>query len=123
MIESIHLKRFKNFQDATLKLGPLTILIGANAAGKSNLRDAFLFLHGIGRGYSLAEIFGEKYVGGERVWSGTRGGVREVAYLGSDSFELSRGVAASPGERGSLSRRHTEIEVSVAGAGSPKLPT
>ncbi len=32
MIESIHLKRFKNFQDATLKLGPLTILIGANAA-------------------------------------------------------------------------------------------
>ncbi|MGD0044512.1 MAG: AAA family ATPase, partial [Isosphaeraceae bacterium] len=38
MIESIHLKRFKNFQDATLKLGPLTILIGANAAGKSNLR-------------------------------------------------------------------------------------
>ena len=68
VIESIHLKRFKNFQDATLKLGPLTILIGANAAGKSNLRDAFLFLHGIGRGYTLAEIFGEKYVGGERVW-------------------------------------------------------
>ena len=67
VIESIRLKRFKNFQDATLKLGPLTILIGANAAGKSNLRDAFLFLHGIGRGYTLAEIFGEKYVGGERV--------------------------------------------------------
>ncbi len=89
MIESIHLKRFKNFQDATLKLGPLTILIGANAAGKSNFRDAFLFLHGIGRGYSLAEILGENYVGGERVWSGTRGGVREVAYLGADSFELS----------------------------------
>lgn len=61
-------------QDATLKLGPLTVLIGANAAGKSNLRDAFLFLHGIGRGYTLAEILGEKYVGGERVWSGTRGG-------------------------------------------------
>ncbi|MGZ3390577.1 MAG: hypothetical protein ACXWPK_11355 [Isosphaeraceae bacterium] len=32
MIESIHLKRFKNFQDVTLELGPLTILIGANAA-------------------------------------------------------------------------------------------
>ena len=27
MIESVRLKRFKNFQDATLKLGPLTILI------------------------------------------------------------------------------------------------
>ena len=88
MIESVHLKRFKNFQDATLKLGPLTILIGANAAGKSNLRDAFLFLHGIGRGYTLAEILGEKFAGGERVWRGTRGGIREVAYLGSHSFEL-----------------------------------
>ena len=41
MIKSLHLKRFKNFQDATLTLGPLTILIGANASGKSNIRDAF----------------------------------------------------------------------------------
>ena len=111
VIESIHLKRFKNFQDATLKLGPLTILIGANAAGKSNLRDAFLFLHGIGRGYSLAEIFGEKYVGGERVWSGTRGGVREVAYLGSDSFELVVALRLPPGAPSPVTYR---IKVSVA---------
>ena len=114
MIESIHLKRFKNFQDATLKLGPLTMLIGANAAGKSNLRDAFLFLHGIGRGYSLAEIFGENYVGGERVWSGTRGGVREVAYLGSDSFELSVELRLPPENR-ELPPVEYQIEVSVAG--------
>ena len=112
VIESIRLKRFKNFQDATLKLGPLTILIGANAAGKSNLRDAFLFLHGIGRGYTLAEIFGEKYVGGERVWSGTRGGVREVAYLGSDSFELVVALRLPP-ER-SASPVTYRIKVSVA---------
>src|SRR5271166_4167227 len=111
VIESIRLKRFKNFQDATLKLGPLTILIGANAAGKSNLRDAFLFLHGIGRGYTLAEIFGEKYVGGERVWSGTRGGVREVAYHGSDSFELVVSLRLPPGAPSPVTYR---IKVSVA---------
>jgi predicted ATPase len=115
VIESIHLKRFKNFQDATLKLGPLTILIGANAAGKSNLRDAFLFLHGIGRGYTLAEIFGEKYVGGERVWSGTRGGVREVAYLGSGSFELGAELRLPP-ERSELPPIEYRIDVSVAEA-------
>ena len=120
VIESIHLKRFKNFQDATLKLGPLTILIGANAAGKSNLRDAFLFLHGIGRGYTLAEIFGEKYVGGERVWSGTRGGVREVAYLGSDSFELVVALRLPPGVRTPLPS-HTESR-SPLPSRSPKLP-
>ena len=88
MITSLRLERFKNFRDATLGLGPFTVLIGANASGKSNIRDAFLFLHGIGRGYALAEILGEKYVGGERVWSGIRGGAREVAYCGSPSFQL-----------------------------------
>ena len=88
MIETLRLHNFKNFRDATLVLGPLTILIGANASGKSNIRDAFLFVHAIGRGYSLADIFGESYVGGERVWIGVRGGVRETVYLGSSSFEL-----------------------------------
>src|SRR5689334_1896000 len=88
MFTSLRLERFKSFKDAELKLGPFTVLIGANASGKSNIRDAFRFLHGIGRGYSLAEILGEKYLGGERVWSGIRGGTREVAYSGSDSFAL-----------------------------------
>ncbi len=88
MITSLHLKHFKNFQDATLMLGSFTVLIGANASGKSNIRDAFLFLHGIGRGYSIAEILGEKYAGGERVWSGIRGGIREVAYWGLNGFAL-----------------------------------
>ncbi len=88
MIESLRLERFKNFKDATLRLGPLTVLIGANASGKSNIRDAFRFLHGIGRGYSLAEILGEKYAGGERIWSGIRGGTQETAYFGSDTLAL-----------------------------------
>lgn len=68
MITRLRLQRFKSFEDATLELGPFTLLVGANASGKSNLRDAFRFLHGIGRGYSLAEIIDEKRVGGEKVW-------------------------------------------------------
>ncbi len=89
MFTSLRLERFKSFKDAELKLGPFTVLIGANASGKSNVRDAFRFLHGIGRGYSLAEIIGEKYgEGGERVWTGIRGGIPEIAYSGSRSFAL-----------------------------------
>ena len=91
MIKSLHLKHFKNFQNATLRLGPFTVLIGANASGKSNIRDAFRFLHGIGMHYRLAEILGEEYYGGERVWDGIRGGKREVAYSGSETFELDVG--------------------------------
>ncbi len=56
-------------------MGPFTVLIGANASGKSNIRDAFRFLNGIGRDYPLVEILGEKYVGGIRIWNGIRGGM------------------------------------------------
>jgi predicted ATPase len=89
MFTSLRLERFKSFKDAELKLGPFTVLIGANASGKSNVRDAFRFLHGIGRGYNLAEIIGEKYgEGGERVWTGIRGGIPEIAFRKSRSFAL-----------------------------------
>jgi len=89
MIESVRLLNFKNFRDATLSLGPLTVIVGTNASGKSNLRDAFRFVHGISRGYSLAEIIGEKYVeGGVLQWKGIRGGTREVAYAGANEFSI-----------------------------------
>ena len=89
MFKSLRLERFKNFKDAELKLGPFTVLIGANASGKSNIRDAFRFLHGIARGYDLTEIIGEKYSeGGERVWNGVRGGAREIVLSGRSSFAL-----------------------------------
>lgn len=90
MIDAIRLERFKNFRDATLPLGPLTVIVGTNASGKSNLRDAFRFLHGMSRGYSLAEIIGEKYVeGGVLQWKGIRGGTREVTTYGESSFSIS----------------------------------
>lgn len=89
MIESMRLERFKNFRSATLNLGPLTVIVGTNASGKSNLRDAFRFVHGMSRGYTLAEIIGEKYVeGGVLQWKGIRGGTRETPFSGSDSFGL-----------------------------------
>ena len=49
MITSLRLVNFKNFADETLRVGPFTVIVGANASGKSNIRDAFRFLHGIGR--------------------------------------------------------------------------
>ncbi len=104
MIKSLRLERFKNFRDATLQLGPLTVVVGTNASGKSNLRDGFRFLHGMSRGYSLAEIIGEKYVeGGILQWKGIRGGTREVALYGEKDFGLT-----------------TEAEIE---AGSPLFPS
>ncbi len=89
MIEQLELTNFKNFRSATLPLGKFTVIVGTNASGKSNIRDAFRFLHGISRGYSLAEIIGEKWgSGGERQWAGIRGGVREIAHHREVEFAL-----------------------------------
>ena len=85
MITSLRLVNFKNLADETLHLGPFTLIVGANASGKSNIRDAFRFLHGIGRGYTLAEIFGGKDSAG---WRPIRGAANEVMRFGHDQFLL-----------------------------------
>ena len=95
MITSIRLVNFKNFTDETLRVGPFTVIVGANASGKSNIRDAYRFLHGIGRGYTLAEIIGGKYGGGgQQVWEPIRGAPNEIIHF-SDPFELSSVVPAA----------------------------
>ena len=89
MINSLRMVNFKNFTDETLKVDPFTIIVGANASGKSNVRDAFRFLHGIGRGYTLAEILGGKYgVGGQKEWAGIRGATNEIIRFGHSKFSI-----------------------------------
>lgn len=90
MLTRLALDNFKNFKKAELRIGELTLLVGTNASGKSNLRDVFRFLHGISRGYSLADIIGEKWgEGGVLQWRGIRGGVREASYPGEQGFQVS----------------------------------
>lgn len=46
-IKKIHLRNFKNFEDVTVALGDMNVLIGANASGKSNFLSALKFLRDI----------------------------------------------------------------------------
>ncbi len=79
MISSIRLRNFKNFADETLLLGPFTVIVGANASGKSNILDAFRLLHGIGRGYSLADTISSRFGSDDRmVWEPIRGAATEI---------------------------------------------
>ncbi|MGB8953787.1 MAG: AAA family ATPase, partial [Tumebacillaceae bacterium] len=81
MLTKLRLKNFKSFEHAEFDLGPVTTLIGTNASGKSNVRDALRILHGISRGYTLAESIGEKYAEhGFLQWKGIRGGTREMVF-------------------------------------------
>ncbi len=113
MITSIRLQNFKSFTDETLRLGPFTVIVGANAAGKSNLRDAFRFLHGIGRGYTLADVVGGRYgAGGQVEWEQIRGAANEMARFGHESFSIAASITAElPGGRSAAMRHRIEVGI------------
>ena len=111
MITSLRLVNFKNFADETLRVGPFTVIVGANASGKSNIRDAFRFLHGIGRGYTLAEIFGGKREAG---WQPIRGAMNEIIRFGQSSFSVEVEMKVESG----LADSSFTIEVGVDGKNS-----
>src|SRR5688572_23268698 len=116
MIRELRLERFKSFEDATLKLGPFSVLVGTNASGKSNVRDAFRFLHGIGRGYMLAEILGEKWLdSGVLAWSGIRGGPREICFVGKDTFALTVALDVAGKEIRGEAEYHIEVRAGQDG--------
>ena len=115
MITSIRLKNFKNFADETLPLGPFTVIVGANASGKSNIRDAFRFFHGVGRDYSLADIVGGRYgAGGHAEWEPIRGAVNEIVRFGESGFALEAMI--------DLSSREAEMKESLRIFGDPDDP-
>jgi len=116
-IRYVDLTCFKGFERARADLGSFTVIVGTNASGKSNLRDAFRFLHGISRGYTLAEIVGEKWIeGGVLQWRGIRGGLREVAYNGSAHFTVRVGLRLS--DQGSLHDAHYQLKALVDPSGT-----
>ncbi len=81
MIRKLMLKNFKSFRESAIELGPLSIILGANASGKSNFVDALRFLQGCARGLTLTEIFSGKWEGGQQVWTAIRGGESEAFNL------------------------------------------
>jgi predicted ATPase len=55
MIKSIHFKNFKALRDATLPLGPFTLIVGPNGSGKSTAMQAFRFVL-TSNGQNLSEV-------------------------------------------------------------------
>ncbi len=77
----LRLTNWRNFRDVDVEFGAYTYLIGANAAGKSNLLDVFRFLR------SVAQESG----GGLQKALDDRGGIGKVRSLsGCESLQGSR---------------------------------
>jgi len=96
LLKRIKLENFKSFSDAEVSFGPLTVLIGTNASGKSNVKEALRFLNGVSRGYSLSEILNEKRAtDGTLLWRGIRGGTAELIFKGLKEFQVTCDIELS----------------------------
>lgn len=97
MITSLTVKNFKSFVNQTVPLGPLTLLLGGNGAGKSNLFDALRFLRSIGEGRSVRDaIEGHALPGAPSATvAGVRGGGAAATHYSSGSATFSLRVTMS----------------------------
>ncbi|MFM6001640.1 MAG: AAA family ATPase [Dolichospermum sp.] len=83
MLKKLILENWKSFRYAELPLDPLTVLIGTNASGKSNVVEALEFLQRIANGENL-----ETALAGDKTLSSIRGGVEWAAIKPENEFTL-----------------------------------
>ena len=83
MIKEVSLKNWKSFDLTTLNIDPLSILIGTNASGKSNILDAFIFLYRLAWGKQILSS-----VNGDNELSPIRGGLDWIIRKGETECEL-----------------------------------
>jgi len=90
MLKSLSLWDWKSFGEArnTLKLSPLTLLVGPNASGKSNALDALRFLQGVALDYPFGDVLRGRWEGQREIWPAIRGQDIEAARSGYSGFWL-----------------------------------
>jgi hypothetical protein len=89
MLKRIRLKDFKSFVDEEVEVAPLTLLVGANASGKSNFFDALRFLQGLRLDLTLSEVLNGERQSRPGDWPGIRGRAEEAARIGKEVFTIS----------------------------------
>ena len=102
LLVELRLPRFKSLRDATIPLGDLTLLVGRNGSGKSNVLDALTVLSALATGRDLRDA-----LDGGRDGPVVRGGSAGCAPAGEDSFAL--GCSADIDG----TRYHLDLEVEV----------
>ncbi len=83
MLKQLILENWKSFRYAELPLDPLTVLIGTNASGKSNVVEALEFLKRIAQGTNI-----DAALAGDKTLPSIRGGVDWAARKPETQFTL-----------------------------------
>lgn len=91
MLDTITITNFKSFRTATLPLSPLTLLIGANASGKSNALEALQVLSWMAHGRRLGDVL-IAIEQGELALRGTTG---SLTHAGAEAHDINFAVVDS----------------------------
>ena len=110
MLKRIHIRGYKSLKDVEVTLSPLVVLVGPNAAGKSNLLDALQLLSKMGTSRTMMEAFDPPYRGRplESFTIGSRGikGLLEQDRL---SFSIEADLSLSEAVVDAVNRRIREM--------------
>ena len=90
---SLRLERFKSHRDQVIKLEPVTLLIGRNGSGKSNVLDALSLLALLADDRDVSDL--ER---GDQEVAGLRGGLTGAAPFGEHVVKLGCRVETASGE-------------------------
>ncbi|MGR9105355.1 MAG: AAA family ATPase [Gammaproteobacteria bacterium] len=118
MLRSISLKNFKSYQEATLPLASLSLLIGANASGKSNAIEGIRFLSWLAEGRRLDDLMSAVQSEDQRL----RGTIKNLAYEGTDTFGFRCTTDIPEGDHFSIEIQITEdgMKIVSESVSSPK---
>lgn len=110
MIRRIHVENYKSLRDVEVKLKPLSVLFGPNAAGKSNFIDALQLLSRIVGSRSLKEAFEPPYRGKPmESFSFDDAGLEGLLSRDSVSFRIEVDIELSPAVIASVNKEIVEM--------------
>ena len=101
-LAELRLPAFKSLRNVTIPLDPLTLLVGRNGSGKSNVLDALAVLAALAGGGTVRDA-----LDGGRTGPLIRGGSEGCAPVGEDSFAIGCSVAVDK------ARYHLDLRVSI----------
>lgn len=101
-LQELRLSAFKSLRDVTIPLGPLTLLVGRNGSGKSNVLDALAVLSALASGATIRDA-----LDGGRDGPLVRGGSEGCAPVGENSFAVGCSVDVDK------ARYHLDLKISV----------
>ncbi|HSN87044.1 MAG TPA: AAA family ATPase, partial [Thermoanaerobaculia bacterium] len=120
MLTRIKIRDYKSLANVEVRLQPLSVLFGPNAAGKSNFLDALQLLSQIVTSRTLKEAFDPPYRGAplESFTFGPKG-IRSLLEKDSASFSIEVDVLLSPAAIDSVNQQIREMKSSKEEAKAP----